>query len=102
MAMPPLRRILLLSAIALVLLIMGTYYLFEWDRIAQLRNAIQDRNAMLREKRKSVRNHRERVDFYKTPEGIEHLARERYNLVLSDERVILLRSPDAPLPEGFQ
>lgn len=98
--MPPLRRIVLLAILLLALLIMGTHYLFEMDRIAQIKSSIQDKEAVLEEKRESVRSHQEQVDFYKTAEGIEHLARERYNLVTSGERVILLRSPDAH-PEDF-
>ena len=74
---------------------MGTHYFFEVRQIARLNEAIEDREAMLREKQDSVRDIREKVSFYKTQEGIEHLAREQYNLVLSGERVILLTSPDA-------
>ncbi|MBR1602938.1 MAG: hypothetical protein IJ667_05815 [Synergistaceae bacterium] len=46
------------------------------------------------EKRELVKSYQEKVEFYKTQEGIEHLAREQYNLVAPCERVILLVSPD--------
>ena len=41
-----------------------------------------------------MRDYKEKVEFYKTQEGIEHLAREQYNLIGKGERVILLKSPD--------
>ena len=93
--MPPLRRILLASVILLVLSITVTYYIFEISRIAQLEGAIEKQEAVLNERRENVRSYQEQVAFYKTPEGIQHLAREQYNLVMPGERVILLRSPDA-------
>ena len=94
MARPPLRKIFVLSLLGLLFLIMGSYYLFEWDRSVQIREAIVEREGVLREKQRSVRDHREQVAFYETQEGIEHLARERYNLVASGERTILLKSED--------
>ena len=71
-----------------------SYYRFELERIAQIREAISKREEVLKEKRETVRNYKEKVAFYKTKEGAEHLAREQYNLVTNGERVILLRSPD--------
>ena len=63
------------------------------------REAIGKSEAILKEKRESVRNYKEKVAFYKTQEGAEHLAREQYNLVEKGERVIFLRSPDAVVRE---
>ena len=70
------------------------YYRFELDRIANIREAIAKSEAELEKKREIVRIYREKAAFYKTPEGIEHLAREQYNLVGNNERIILLVSPD--------
>ncbi len=93
--MPPLRRILIGGVTLLLLSIAVTYYLFEVERIVQIEAAITEREALLQEKRDNVRDYREKVEFYKTSEGIEHLAREQYNLVGNGERVFLLRDPDA-------
>ena len=93
--MPPLRRILFASVILLALSITVTYYIFEISRITQLEEAIEKQEAVLNDRRESVRSYQDQVAFYKTPEGIQHLAREQYNLVMPGERVILLRSPDA-------
>ena len=92
--MPSLKRILIGAFILLVLSIAATYYLFEVRRILQIQEAIGEREAVLNEKRESLRSYREKVAFYKTKEGFEHLAREQYNLVEPGERVFLLRSPD--------
>lgn len=93
MAMPPLRRIALIALLSLLALIMVTHYAFEVSRIEQIRSAIDEREDLLQKKKENVRNYEEKVSFYKTREGIEHLAREQYNLVASGERVILLASP---------
>ena len=92
--MPSLKRILIGTFILLVLSIAATYYLFEVRRILQIQEAIGEREAVLNEKRESLRSYQEKVAFYKTKEGVEHLAREQYNLVGPGERVFLLRSPD--------
>ena len=92
--MPSLRRIILIALGVIVLAIAMSYFKFELDRIAQIQEAISKSEAVLKQKRESVRDYKEQVAFYKTQEGIEHLAREQYNLVGPDERVILLKSPD--------
>lgn len=98
--MPSLKRIIFIALAVLGLAIAVSYYRFELERIAQIREAIGKREAVLQEKRDSVRNYKEKVAFYKTKEGAEHLAREQYNLVGNGERVILLKSPDAELSES--
>ena len=92
--MPSLRRIIFIALGVVILSIAVSYYRFELDRIAQIREAITKSEAVLKEKQASVRDYKEQVSFYKTQEGIEHLAREQYNLVTAGERVILLKSPD--------
>lgn len=93
--MPPLRRIVVAAFLLLLLLIIGTHYFFEVRRITQLNATIEEREALLREKQDSVRDYREKVIFYSSQEGIEHMAREQYNLVFPGERVILIKSGDA-------
>ena len=92
--MPPLRRILAWTVLILFLAIIFTYYAFEINNIFKLTEAKAEREAMLEEKRQLVESYKDKVEFYKTKEGIEHLAREQYNLVAPGERVILLVSPD--------
>ncbi len=92
--MPSLKNILLFALAVVLLAITLSYYRFELDRIAQIREQIGKSEIVLKEKRDSVRAYKEKVEFYKTQEGVEHLAREQYNLVGPGERVILLRSPD--------
>ena len=92
--MPFLRRIIIITLGVVILSITVSYYRFELDRIAQIRDAIGKSEALLKQKQESVRDYKEQVLFYKTQEGIEHLAREQYTLVGEGERVILLKSPD--------
>ena len=92
--MPPLRRIFVWTGLILFLAIIFTYYIFEIRNIFRINDAIAEREAMRDEKRELVKSYQEKVEFYKTQEGIEHLAREQYNLVAPGERVILLVSPD--------
>ena len=92
--MPSFRQIIIFALIVLGLAITWSYYRFELDRIAEIREQIAKSEAILKQKRESVRDYKEKVEFYKTQEGVEHLAREQYNLIGKGERVILLRSPD--------
>ena len=92
--MPSLRQILFFTLILIGLAITWSYYRFELDRIAEIREQIVKSEAVLKQKRDSVRDYKEKVEFYKTQEGVEHLAREQYNLIGKGERVILLKSPD--------
>ena len=92
--MPSLKQIVLIALAVLGLAITVSYYRFELERIAQIREAIGKSEEILKAKREAVRNYKEKVAFYKTQEGAEHLAREQYNLFGNGERVILLKSPD--------
>ena len=97
--MPSLRRIILIALAVLGLALTFSYYRFELDRIAEIREAIAKSEAELERRRENVRIYREKAEFYRTQEGIEHMAREQYNLIGHDERVILLISPDNQDPE---
>ena len=92
--MPSLKQLLFLALALVGLAIALSYYRFELDRIAEIRGQIEKSEAVLKEKRELVRDYKEKVEFYKTQEGVEHLAREQYNLIGNGERVILLKSPD--------
>ena len=96
--MPSFKQILFFALIVIGIAITWSYYRFELDRIAQIREQIVKSEIILKQKRDAVRDYKEKVEFYKTQEGVEHLAREQYNLVGDGERVILLKSPDR-MPE---
>ena len=81
--MPSLRQIITTALIILGLAITLSYYRFELERIAQIRESIAKSEAVLKEKRELVREYKEKVAFYKTEEGAAHLAREQYNLVVN-------------------
>jgi cell division protein FtsB len=90
--MPRLRWIFVAAITTLFLFIVGTIYFFEIQKIARLRLAVAERSAKLAEKERNVREYREKVNFYKTKEGIAHLAREQYNLAFPGERVYMIAS----------
>ena len=92
--MPSFRQIIIFALIVLGLAITWSYYRFELDRIAEIREQIAKSEIVLKQKREAVRDYKEKVEFYKTQEGVEHRAREQYNLIGKGERVILLKSPD--------
>lgn len=96
-----LKRIIIITlAVTLFSIALG-YYRLEFDKISRIREAITKSEKELEEKRKAVRDYREKVAFYKTDEGAEHLAREQYNLVQEGERVILLQSGDNEKEESI-
>ncbi|NLL37313.1 MAG: septum formation initiator [Fretibacterium sp.] len=94
--MPSLRRLILTAAGLLLVFIVGTLYFFEFRAIGQLHLAIEEREELLKQKQETVRNYKGKVAFYKTREGVEHLAREQYNLAFPGERVVVIVSEDVP------
>ncbi|MBQ9390049.1 MAG: septum formation initiator family protein, partial [Synergistaceae bacterium] len=91
--MPSFKQMLFFALAVILAAITWSYYRFEFDRIAQIREQIVKSEIILKQKQDAVRDYKEKVEFYKTQEGVEHLAREQYNLVGDGERVILLKSP---------
>jgi len=83
---------------ALLFCIAATVYYFEFQNLTRLKFKVTESSAKLAEKQRSVKNYREKVAFYKTDEGIAHLAREQYNMALPGERVYIIEktSPDVP------
>ena len=99
--MPRLRWIIVAAFSFLLFFIAGTAYFFEIQRISHLKAAVAERSAKLAEKERSVQEYREKVNFYKTKEGIAHLAREQYNLAFPGERVYLVVNISSDLPRTY-
>lgn len=99
--MPRLRWVIIAALGLLVVFIAGTVYFFELQKIAMLRAAIAERTAHLKEKERIVQEYQEKINFYKTREGIVHLAREQYNLTLPGERVFLIEEQSGDIPPNF-
>ena len=85
--MPRLRWMFITALATLLFFIAATVYYFEYLKLTRLKFALTESSAKLAEKERSVKNYREKVAFYKTDEGIAHLAREQYNLAFPGERV---------------
>jgi cell division protein FtsB len=76
----------------LLFFIAATVYYFEFKNLVRLNIDVAESSARLAEKERIVRDYREKVDFYRTEEGIAHLAREQYNLTFPGERVYIVKS----------
>ena len=82
---------MIVAAFASLLFLIGaTVYYFEFQRLMHLNSIVAESSVKLTEKERSVRNYREKVAFYKTEEGMAHLAREQYNLAFPGERVYIV------------
>ena len=93
--MPRLRWMFVAALASLLFFIAATVYYFEFQRLSHLQSAVAERGAKLEEKERSVKNYRERVAFYRTDEGLAHLAREQYNLAFPGERIFIISRDSA-------
>lgn len=91
-----LRWIVLAAIVILFVTIMGTAYILEWRQVDRLSSTLDERMVVLVEKTRSLQDLRERISFYSTAEGVAHLARDQYNLVMPGEMIyrIVVTSKD--------
>ncbi len=91
-----LRWIVLAAIVILFVTIMGTAYILEWRQVDRLSSTLDERMKLLIEKTRSLQDLRERISFYSTAEGVAHLARDQYNLVMPGEMIyrIVVTSKD--------
>lgn len=101
--MPRLRWVLLTVVLFLITAIMGTAYIVELRDIRRLSVLVDTRMNYLMEKSRTIQGCREKIEFYKTQEGMAHLARDQYNLVFPGERIYrIVVTSDDTLPENKQ
>lgn len=95
-----LRWVALMAATLCFLAIVGTGYVLELRKISRLSFVIDERMDRLVSMTRDVQLLKEKIIFYKTPEGVARLAREQFNLTYPDEMIyrIEITSGDA-LPE---
>ena len=91
-----LRWIFLAACTALLFLTTVTVCVFEYRNIVRLKRDIRSHSGLLRKKELSVTLNREKVSFYKTPDGIAHRMREKHKMIRPGERIFLI-SADAPV-----
>ena len=91
-----LRWIVFAAIVILFVTIMGTAYILEWRQVDRLSSTLDERMKLLIEKTRSLQDLRERISFYSTAEGVAHLARDQYNLVMPGEMIyrIVVTSKD--------
>ena len=82
-----LRWVALMAALVCVLAIVGTAYVLELRKIGRLSSVIDERMDRLVSMTRDVQLLKEKIIFYKTPEGVARLAREQFNLTFPDEKI---------------
>jgi cell division protein FtsB len=82
-----LRWVALITAGLCFLAIVGTAYILELRKIGRLGSIVDQRMDRLVAVTRDVQVLKEKVLFYKTPEGVARLAREQFNLTLPGERI---------------
>lgn len=94
--MPRIRWIIVGCIFAFIISIAVTAYMNELSRIARLGDILDSRMDDLVRKSREIEEHRSKVEFYSSPEGVEKLAREEFNMKYPDERVyrIVITSGD--------
>ncbi len=92
-----LRWVALIAAGLCVGAIILTACVMELREIRVLSRVVDERMDRLVELTRNIQVLKEKVIFYKTPEGIARLAREQFNMVYPDEQMyrIEIVSPDA-------
>ena len=88
--MPRLRWMFVAAFAVLLSFIAATVYYFEIQKLTRLKIAVAESSAKLAEKKRNVESYREKVAFYRTDEGMAHLAREQYNLAFPGEDVYII------------
>jgi cell division protein FtsB len=82
-----LRWVALMAALVCFLAIVGTAYVLELRKIGRLSSVIDERMDRLVSMTRDVQLLKEKIIFYKTPEGVARLAREQFNLTYPDEKI---------------
>lgn len=80
-----LRWVALIAAGLCFLAIVGTTYVLELRKISRLSSIIDERMDRLVSVTRDVQILKEKIIFYKTPEGVARLAREQFNFTYPDE-----------------
>ncbi|MDR1516075.1 MAG: septum formation initiator family protein [Synergistaceae bacterium] len=84
---PPRIRWVVVYAVASFLVAVSIMTFFkEVGRIERLSMALESRMEELTESTRKNQELQEKINFYKTPEGIAYLAREEFNLVKPGEK----------------
>ncbi|HPD97640.1 MAG TPA: septum formation initiator [Synergistales bacterium] len=97
-----LRWVALIAAGLCFLAIVGTAYVLELRKISRLSGIIDERMDRLVTMTRDVQILKEKIIFYRTPEGVARLAREQFNLTYPDEWIFRIEivSEDALPQEG--
>ncbi len=85
--MIPIRWIFFWATVGLIGAVLTTAILRENSRVRFLEEMVSIRESEVRSLRHKLERAKERLEFYRTPEGKARLAREHFNLVLPGEKI---------------
>ncbi len=91
-----LRWVIFWAVTGLLLMVISTALFRERRRVRLLEEKLAAKETALAALSADLGRSRERLEFYRTPEGKARLAREQFNLVLPGERLfrVTVESPD--------
>ncbi|MGC9372223.1 MAG: FtsB family cell division protein [Thermovirgaceae bacterium] len=99
--MPRLRWVVLFAAALCILLIIGTAYIMEIQKIHRLSSLVDQRMDRLVGMSREIQALEDKIRFYNTPEGVARLAREQFNLTLPGEQIFRIEVISGDhLPDG--
>nr|WP_321499760.1 septum formation initiator family protein [uncultured Dethiosulfovibrio sp.] len=85
--MVPIRWVLFWAIVGLIMAVLSTALLREWSRVQFLKETLSQSEEEVKSLTRELERAKERLDFYRTPEGKARLAREQFNLVLPGEKI---------------
>ena len=95
-SLPKIRWILIAAVATFILAVTTVTFFKELKRIGRLANSLEQKVEELVELTRKNQEIQEKINYYTTPQGIAHLAREEFNLLRPGERIykIEIVSPD--------
>lgn len=86
-ALPKMRWILAYAILSFIAAVTVVTFFKEAGRIDRLSASLEERMLELVDLTRKNQTIQEKISYYKTPEGIAHLAREEFNLVRPGEKM---------------
>ncbi|GHV56650.1 hypothetical protein FACS1894216_20730 [Synergistales bacterium] len=87
MRMPRFRLILICAAASFLICVSIVTFMKELGRLDRISETLETRMEELVETSRKNQELRDKITYYKTPEGIAYLAREQFNLVKRGEKI---------------
>lgn len=95
--MPRLKWVIFSCIIIFILSVTVTSYIKEIRKIYHLSSILDSKMDHLVKKSRKIQDYRTKIEYYSSPEGVERMAREDFNMMYPGEKVyrIVVISKDA-------